>query len=69
MFIARDEDKTLQLFIKAPIRAKCYDYELNEINYWQEDKDEKPFILPTNMFKEITWEDDPVEVDIIIKSK
>lgn len=67
MFIVRDENNTLILFHKKPHRKVCHDYELNEINYW--DSSSNKMILPTNLFKDITWDSEPIEVELVIKEK
>lgn len=70
MWVARDEDGDLHLFTKCPVRGKCHDYEYNEYNFWKvNEKFEENFYLeiPKNLFPDLKWEDNPIEVTIIRK--
>lgn len=61
-YVARDENKTLWLFLGKPIRDyNCYITEIcgsvisNSYNF-------KHFGLNTDDYKDLKWEDEPVEV-------
>lgn len=60
-YIARDKDGTLKLFLGVnPTR----DLELE--GRWIS---EAPYcILPPNLYPELTWENEPIEVDIVFSS-
>lgn len=62
-WIARDKDGTLWLFDEKPVRSTAT-WELG-------DCEEIPYFtyLPNDKFPEITWNDEPKEVEIEIKVK
>ena len=63
MWVARDKDGTLRLFIKVKPCRNC-DCAENE-HRWITDEDMTyECILEQYMFPELTWEDDPVEVNL-----
>lgn len=66
MWIARDKDGSLWLFIKKPNRI-----EVKNLAMWGFEHNTCDYIIgcmPMGMFPELKWENDPVEVDLIIKN-
>ena len=67
MWIARDKDGELTLFSNKPHRCTSIGKD-NE--YWDivlVNKYTSAMILNSNMFPNLTWEDEPIEVELIIK--
>ena len=60
MWIARDEDNTLVLWTEKPIRYI-------ETGLWNVPKFGKRIELDNKLFSELKWEDEPVEVEIVVK--
>lgn len=61
LWIARDLDGTLILCNKLPyLPNKCYDF-------FYFDKDVDIYYLDRNMFPELTFENSPQEVELVIK--
>jgi len=64
-YVARDEDGQLCLFHgEIPHRGGCnrwWQAEHCPVGDWM--------TIPEDMFSELKWEDEPIEVEIIIKSK
>lgn len=65
-YVARDKDKTLWLYLGKPIREEEYgDFRPNELgNTIRGGYHFKHFGLNINDFKDLEWEDEPVEVFI-----
>lgn len=61
MFVARDKDGELTLFPAKPVRA-CGDS-------WWDDQTERFFLLEPWLFPDLTWEDEPIEVELIKKER
>jgi len=68
MFVARDKDNELRVYTKKPIRWKEYN-----IWYVPEDDDGYPqdyeLKIDQSLFPELTWKDEPIEVDLVKKTK
>lgn len=56
-WLARDENNSLYLYEKRPVR---------DHNEWIE---ETVIYLDDDLFSDLTWDDNPIEVEIIIKRK
>ena len=67
MWIARDKDGELTLFSNKPHR--CTDAGWNNESWDVVSMDEftDTMILDSNMFPDLTWEDEPIEVELVIK--
>lgn len=59
-WVARDESGSLNVFDEEPIRDE-------ELEMWSDGLDH--FGLPYSSFPDLTWDSDPIEVEIIIKRK
>jgi len=71
MYVARDKDECLWLFIDKPIRSQTNGrWEVDTQNSLLRDDDCLQIdecIIPD--FPEISWEDEPIEVDLVRKEK
>lgn len=66
MFVARERKSvspSLRLYTKKPVR----DYKYNPKGLWASDSDSIP--LPPELFPDLRWKDDPLEVDINLTPK
>lgn len=65
MWIARDRDGCLYLFHRKPVRHKnmymCWDLPYNDAR--------EPMLLDKSLFPNLTWDDEPIEVELKIKTK
>lgn len=63
MWIGRDRDGWLYLFHRKPVRYRnmCWDLADNDAI--------DPWLLDKSLFPDLTWDDEPVEVEIKIKTK
>lgn len=66
MWVARDKDGCLWLYIYKPIRSKT--------NYWWEvDEQNTPLdeddcmLIDIELFPDLSWEDEPIEVELVRK--
>lgn len=57
MFVARDKDNSLYLYYTKPTR-------INE--EWVADDG---FLINSELFPELKWEDEPIEVELLIRKK
>lgn len=58
-YVARDPDGRLSFFLNRPIR--------NIYGWWQSSKfREREHELPESAFPALTWDDEPIEVELII---
>lgn len=64
-WVARDEDGRLCLYQNKPKREA---YDFLRRGYWT-DRTNQYVDFPSNLFPDLTWEDEPQEVEIIIKRK
>lgn len=72
MWIARDKSGNLRWFETKPGRdwGNYDDYLHNELTVWKDEVIENnEHILPNYLFPELTWEDTPVEVELIPKER
>lgn len=61
-YVTRDPDGRLSLFLNRPIR--------NTYEFWQSPKiREIEHELPESAFPDLTWDDEPIEVEILIRRK
>lgn len=60
-WVARDLDRALQLWESKPQRNDITNDEWGMAN--------GIILLPTDLFPDLTWESDPIEVEIILKRK
>lgn len=69
MWIARDKDRQLTLFTNKPYR--CTDVGLDNESWGVVLMDEftDTMILNPNLFPNLTWEDEPIEVELALKKK
>ena len=70
MWIAREKDGHLFLILNKPF-IECERYDFSEDDYWWStgDSDDDGYELPDNLFPEVTFENSPMEVDLVIKNK
>lgn len=68
MWVARDKDGCLWLYIYKPIRSKT--------NYWWEvDEQNTPLdeddclMIDIELFPDLRWEDEPIEVELVRKEE
>lgn len=61
MWIARDEDNHLRVYLNKPIRYGFYWQSVDTYN----GVNIQCISLPNNLFPNLKWEDEPIEVDII----
>lgn len=66
-WVARDQDGYISLFKDKPIRDTC-DKDVFPYGFW-DDADGNCIDLPTTSFPDLTWDDEPQEVEIILKRK
>lgn len=64
-WVARDENERLCLYPNEPKRES---YDFSPRGYWA-DMTNQYIDFPPNLFPDLTWSDDPIEVEIIIKRK
>lgn len=62
-WVARDEDCFISIYQNKPIR-----YEYDCCGFWHDDSKSR-IELPLTSFPYLTWDYEPIEVDIIIKKK
>lgn len=62
MFVARDKDGEICLYPTKPFRSDSIGWS-NEC--W--DSHDGYITLPTDAFPELTWEDEPIEVELVKK--
>lgn len=62
MWVARDKNRTLYLFKKCP--SRCF-------NIWMQRLSIEVYIgeLPTALFHDLKWEDEPIEVELVRKEE
>lgn len=66
-WVGRDQDGYVSLFKNKPIRDTC-DKDDMPYGFW-DDVDGNCIDLPITSFPDITWESEPLDVEIIIKRK
>lgn len=65
MWVARDKDGELNLFITKPQRSDAIGY-----NYENWDSYNEHWIsLDSKLFPDLTWDDEPIEVELVRKNK
>lgn len=68
MWVARDKDECLWLFIDKPIRSQKNDW-------WEVDtqnsllRDDDCLQIDEELFPDLSWEDEPIEVDLVRKEE
>lgn len=68
-WVCRDKkDNALYLHVEKPYRAQSGCDVWDDPDWWESDC---PYLLPLDksLFPHLTWESDPIEVEIIIKRK
>lgn len=61
-YVTRDSDGRLSLFLNRPVR--------NIYGFWQSSKfGEREDVLPESAFPDLTWDDEPIEVELLIRRK
>lgn len=61
-YVTRDSDGRLSLFLNRPVR--------NIYGFWQSSKwREREHELPESAFPALTWDDEPIEVELLIRRK
>lgn len=64
MWVARDKDGCLNLFSSKPVKEKDVDWwELADI-----ENDEEFMELNPELFPDLRWEDEPIEVELVSKN-
>lgn len=69
MWIARDKDGQLTLFSNKPHRCKEVGWNNESWDVVSMDEFTDTMILNSNMFPDLTWEDEPIEVELISKQQ
>ena len=65
MWTERDKNGSLRLYIEKPVqKQKIKDSEYETCLDWCTDVDKMIGYLPSNLYPELKWEDDPVEVGL-----
>lgn len=64
-WIARDENGDLYAFVKKPERS-LGEFELKDKTLWEDFTGNGSIRLPKELFPDITWESDPIEVELTI---
>lgn len=68
-WVCRDKkDNALNLHVEKPYRAQS-GYDVYDEPDWQESDCASLLPLEKSLFPDITWESDPIEVELIIKRK
>lgn len=69
MWVARDKDECLWLFIDKPIRSQKNDW-------WEVDtqkslllRDDDCMEIDGDLFHDLSWEDEPIEVELVRKEE
>jgi len=68
MWIARDSDGELNMFCNRPERRYPF-MEIYEEGWWFEGTFTQQMQIDPALFPELRWEDEPIEVELIRKSK
>lgn len=68
MWIARDKDGTLNLYDGKPFRGTEYQWWMYSGNYSEINK-ESDSLLGEIIFKDLKWDDEPLEVELVKKGK
>lgn len=65
MWVARDKDGELDLYLTKPIRFNYQNLPIEDDclnnDFW--DTDDEYLTIDTNLYPNLTWEDEPIEVD------
>ena len=66
MWASRDKNGSLRLYIEKPVqKQKIKDSEYETCLDWCTDVDKMIGYLPSNLYPELKWGDEPVEVSIV----
>lgn len=60
-YVARDQDAGLFFYPHKPTRKA------RGIGYWANQSTDKDYLIPTEMFPNLKWEDEPIKVELSIK--
>ena len=67
MWTERDKNGSLRLYIEKPVqKQKIKDSEYETCLDWCTDVDKMIGYLPSNLYPELKWGDEPVEVSIVL---
>lgn len=66
-WVGRDQDGYISLFKEKPTRDTC-DKDDIPYGFWDDNTDSH-MELPITSFPGLTWDDDPIEVELVIKRK
>lgn len=66
-WVARDQDGYISIFTSKPERDTCDKGDM-PYGFWDDNTDQH-IELPITSFPDLTWESDPLQVEIIIKRK
>lgn len=69
MWVARDKDGQLTLFSEKPNRCTEAGWNNESWDIVSIDEFTDTMILNSNMFSDLTWDDEPVEVELVVKNK
>ena len=69
MWIARDKDGQLTLFTNKPHRCTDVGWDNESWDVVSMDEFTDTMILNPNLFPNLTWEDEPIEVELTLKKK
>lgn len=70
MWIARDKDGWLCLYKEKPVRQLVEEFWMDaDINYYLDYKEDGVGcfkIIDSELYPELTWEDEPIEIEILL---
>ena len=67
MWIARDKDGELNLFSNKPHRCTSIGWNNESWDVESMDEFNDTMLLNPNLFPNLNWEDEPIEVELVIK--
>lgn len=67
MWVARDKDGDLNLFSHKPHRCTDVGWDNESWDVVSEDNLIDFMLINPNMFPDLTWEDEPIEVELVVK--
>ena len=67
MWIARDKDGELNLYTHKPNRCTAVGWNNESWDIQSTDEYVNFMTLDPSMFPELTWDDEPIEVELVIK--
>ena len=68
MYVARDKDGVLHVFNNQPTRQYPYKGS-DKCGWWFESTTYTQMPISTDLFPELRWEDEPIEVELVRKEE